>query len=81
MPSLKARLSRQAIRLPNARKATRPLAADPTSGQPAQPASRGASRKPEPGPYDLILALYLSVDGSAPEDWSYTYIAATRQEK
>ena len=29
--------SRQAIRLPNARNATRPLAADPTSGQPSQP--------------------------------------------
>jgi hypothetical protein len=29
---------RQAIRLPNARNATRPLAADPTSGQPSQPA-------------------------------------------
>jgi hypothetical protein len=29
---------RQAIRLRNARNATRPLAADPTSGQPSQPA-------------------------------------------
>jgi len=51
----------QAIRLPNARNATRPLAADPTSGQPSQPAVAQTESQSR-ALYDLILlALYLSM--------------------